>query len=248
MCLEARVGAAAVRYTSVGTEFRGRKIHGQGPKIHGRKGGSGYADRPARFLPLTCDFMTPAHPRRHPRQLDRAGSRSAKAVVDPAVGRDRLSVDSVSLYLGKTATPCRLRTITVHRGARQRGPAKIRYSRAGTYSCRSVQPRESRSVTPAGWPVNSQPAGDGVSRGRALRGCGRVPPGQPEQGKGEGNEAKKDPAGVEAGTGHEVPENDRDEETADGGEREHQAGCRADVLVVDVADPGRYRQPGGETE
>ena len=47
---------------------------------------------------------------------------------------------------------------------------------------------------------------------------------------------------------HEVPEGDRDEEAADGGQREHQPGRRADVLVLDVTDPGGYRQPGGEAE
>jgi hypothetical protein len=45
-----------------------------------------------------------------------------------------------------------------------------------------------------------------------------------------------------------VPEGDPDEEAVDGGQREHQAGRRADVLVLDVADPGGYRQPGGEAE
>jgi hypothetical protein len=59
---------------------------------------------------------------------------------------------------------------------------------------------------------------------------------QPEKGEGEGHDAEKDLAGAETGMGHEVPEDDRDEEAADGGEREHQAGRRADVLVQDVAD------------
>ena len=41
----------AVRYVSVGTEFWGRKIHG-------RNGGSGYADRPPGLVSLTWHFRS----------------------------------------------------------------------------------------------------------------------------------------------------------------------------------------------
>src|ERR1039458_6916286 len=84
---------------------------------------------------------------------------------------------------------------------------------------------------------------------RALcRTCCRVAPGQPEKGKCEGRDGKKHPAGVEGGVGHEVPEVDRDEEAAYSGQREHQTGCCADVLVLDVAESGGYGRSGGEAE
>jgi hypothetical protein len=53
MRFEARIGAAAVRYASVDPGSGGRGIHGRGTD---GEGGSGYADRSARLLALTCDF------------------------------------------------------------------------------------------------------------------------------------------------------------------------------------------------
>jgi hypothetical protein len=45
-----------------------------------------------------------------------------------------------------------------------------------------------------------------------------------------------------------VSEDDRDEEATYCGQRDHQTRCCTHILVFDVADPGRYRQPGGGAE
>jgi hypothetical protein len=56
------VPAAAVRYMSVRTGLRATDGAG---KSHGRARGSGYADHPPGFLPLTWRFKMPAR-YRHP--------------------------------------------------------------------------------------------------------------------------------------------------------------------------------------
>jgi hypothetical protein len=45
-----------------------------------------------------------------------------------------------------------------------------------------------------------------------------------------------------------VSEDDWDEEATYCGQRDHQTRCRTHVLVFDIADPGRYRQPGRKAE
>src|ERR1700761_6386981 len=81
-------------------------------------------------------------------------------------------------------------------------------------------------MTPIRRPGGSKPRRRWLTGARALRSCRRVSPGQPEKGKCERHDGKKDPAGIEARMGHEVPEDDGDEEAAYGGQCEHQAGCR----------------------
>jgi hypothetical protein len=98
MCSEVRFLAAAVRYASVGT--------GLGPRTGTVKptdgaGGSGYADRPPGFVPLTWHFRMPAHCRRLPRHRvrTRAGVLGAEGVGDPLVRGVSLPVDAVRVDL-----------------------------------------------------------------------------------------------------------------------------------------------------
>jgi hypothetical protein len=46
----------------------------------------------------------------------------------------------------------------------------------------------------------------------------------------------------------QMAEDDRDEEAADGGEREHESCCRSDIRVINPADSRRHGQPRGESE
>ena len=119
---EARFRAAAVRYASVGTGFRGRAVHdrgepatdGRGP-AHGRPRTSPRTRRKRPrtgpvgavtltvspgFSPLTCHFRMPARCRRLPRHRGlRLGVLGAEGVGDALVGGVGLPVDAVGVDL-----------------------------------------------------------------------------------------------------------------------------------------------------
>jgi len=104
------------------------------------EGGSGYADFPVGFLPLTCPFSQPDHCRRLPRRQARAGRRRIEGVGDmQRVAHVPAGVSGLPLTLAKAG---------FRRGRARRAAALPEPRAAASRSWRmaSSRPPETRSA------------------------------------------------------------------------------------------------------